>query len=510
MSTRSQVMMPIQLMGSVQLRKIMMAVITIMALLVVHAAHAQIEGATPEPVYTAESTLGPATPNNAGFFAGLAIAFNVMTTWVVKAVLGNFAEVVKTAAISMSNATQPIAMALAGALALATLVWKTTVDMLQKKSPLGTVIEVLIYATITGALLTNYTKVVDQVWLLAAALMDSVSPDGASAIGTYVVTFWDALGRVFTQIGNEWSRVGIWDGTVMIIDTLGALFIMIGVIFVMIMSLADIIGIFVMGPVFFSIGVVFGPIMIATFVSDFTRGWFNRWLEFLIGSAMLTTVAAVVLVLISAIVKGSMDQIGIGGNSALMSMIGIAILSLSFSKLFQSVPSITDALFPGRTGASGSISSNMGAAALATAATGVAGAKMALDAAKATPGKVATAGGAVAGSVIAGLNAKTHLTSALNAAGSGLSTAAKVTSNGVKSFADQVQSSDAGKAVENIARTATQHASKAAANVTGANPADSNSTSVKRSGPGMSMGQIERTQGAFNSSTAQDDSKKSS
>jgi hypothetical protein len=467
----------------------------ICALFVFQIAQAQSGAGASLPIQAADA----ATPEGAGFFAGLAKSFNSLTSWIVNSVLGNFAATVKTASLAMANSTNKIALILAAALAVASLVWKVLIDMLQKKSVMGSAIEVIIYATITVALLTNYSVVVDQIWNLAAALLSSLAPDGTSAIGVYVATFWDALSRVFTQISNEWSKVGVWRGTVMIVDAIGALLIMIGVIFMMVKSLADIIGIFVMGPVYFGIGVVFGPVMIATFVADYTRAWFNKWFEFLIGSAMLTVVASVVLILISAIVRGSVDMIGIGGNSALMSMIGVAIMSLSFSTLFQSVPAITDALFPGRTGASGSISSGMGGGLLAGAVTGMAGAKMALELAKAGPGQIAATGAAVANATIAGLNAKTNLTNALNGAGDSIKSAAKIVTNGISSFGDQARSSDAGKALEGMATGAAQSGTRAAETLTGDAKSSSPVSPAGSLGPGMSKGQINNVQSSFNS-----------
>ena len=465
------------------------------AMLAVQVANAQSGGTAAAPIQPGDA----ATPLGAGYFVGLAGAFVDMTNWIVNGVLGNFSDTVKSAALSMANTTNRIALSLAAALAVASLVWKVLIDMLQKKSVMGSAIEVIIYATITVALLTSYTIVVDQVWNLASALLNSLAPNGKSAIGVYVSTFWDALGRVFTNITNAWSKVGILSGSVLVIDAVGALIVMIGVIFLMVTSLATIIGVFVMGPVYFGIGIVFGPVMIATFAADYTRPWFNKWFEFLVGSAMLTVVASVVLVIISAIVTGTVDRIGVGGNSALMSMIGVAILSLSFSKLFESVPAITDALFPGRTGAGGSIASGMGAGVLAGAVTGVAGAKMALDLAKAGPGQIAATGAAVANATIAGLNAKTNLTNALNGAGDSIKSAAKIVTNGISSFGDQARSSDAGKALEGMATGAAQSGTRAAETLTGDAKSSSPVSPAGSLGPGMSKGQINNVQSSFNS-----------
>jgi hypothetical protein len=141
----------------------------------------------------------------------------------------------------------------------------------------------------------------------------------------------------------------------------------------------------------------------------------------------------------------------------------------------------------------------MGAGVLAGAVTGVAGAKMALELAKAGPGQIAATGAAVANATIAGLNAKTNLTNALNGAGDSIKSAAKIVTNGISSFGDQARSSDAGKALEGMATGAAQSGTRAAETLTGDAKSSSPVSPAGSLGPGMSKGQINNVQSSFNS-----------
>jgi type IV secretory pathway VirB6-like protein len=91
-------------------------------------------------------------------------------------------------------------------------------------------------------------------------------------------------------------------------------------------------------------------------VSRYTRAWFGQWLNYLVSSAFLTVVAVIVLKLLSTIFASSFEKFGEGKSAA--TALGIAMIAAGMTKLFESIPSITDAIFPGRTGAAGAINSN--------------------------------------------------------------------------------------------------------------------------------------------------------
>lgn len=467
----------------------------------------------------AQST--PPAGSGEGAFSGLLENITGAFTYVVDNSIGaGFADAVKNSALGLAARTQTVAYSFAGILALISIFWKGMLTMLERKSIIAPVMEVLIYSSVAVAVIANYTVFVEQIWDIATALLNAIAGAGGvgAALGTYISTFFGAVGTIFRSISDTWASVGFWQATTMMMDMLGSVILLVGICIMMIMASVEIIGVFVMGPVFFAVGIVFGPIMIATLASDFTRKWFDQWLNFLISSAMLTTVAVTVLMLLSATAGAAASRIAATPGGGFLALIGLGILTMSLSKLFSAVPAITDAIFPGRTGAGSAIAPSGGASALAAAAIGATGLGIAARAAANAPGQAANA-------VITGLNAKSNITASMASAGASVATMAKQATNAVANFGGQVGSSDAAKGVENIYQAASASGASAGNQFTGGgnttpdpfgsmepgSGARQQSTSASssfsekggsmgrdKSGPGFSDRQLKNIQEAFN------------
>lgn len=292
-----------------------------------------------------------ATDQGATFTGVLEGMKGIMSNIVDNAFGKTFAERLKSNAVSLASGTTTVANAIAGALAAVTLLWAVMVAMVEKKSVIGATFEVLLFGIVAAALINNYQTVVDQVWGTANDILSAVGLDIPTTFGNFLTSFFTPIGNLVARMVDAFGA-GFWtlDFAGAVIDSIFSVLLLLVILILLIYSLVHIVGVFVMGPVFFAVGVVFGPIMMATIVSSYTRQWFNQWLNFLVGSAFLSVVAVTVLRLLTLTIENAVTSLATQGSSTL-ALLGVAILMAMASKLYQAVPSITDAIFPGRTGA---------------------------------------------------------------------------------------------------------------------------------------------------------------
>lgn len=278
----------------------------------------------------------------------------VMFRDVINAVIGqDFADRVKSSALGLSGRTTGTALKLAGVLALANLMWATMMAMLEKRSVIASVTETLLFASIAAVLISNYTTLVETVYGVAMSVLQAVGLDVGQAFVDFFKSIFDPVHKIFSAIseskGDEWT----WEFGKVLLEGLLSILILVVAAWFLLQASASMMGVFIMGPIFVGVGIVFGPIMCATLAANYTRQWFSQWLNFLVGASFLTVVSVVVMKLLSGVFSSAFTQLGSGQTVAVA--LGVAMLAAGLSKLFESIPSITDAIFPGRTGAGGAI-----------------------------------------------------------------------------------------------------------------------------------------------------------
>ncbi|WP_234265129.1 type IV secretion system protein [Hydrogenophaga sp. NFH-34] len=332
----------------------------------------------------------------AGMFESMLSAAKMWMADIINGVFGrNFAETIKNSALTFAGNLTATANVLGGALALVTLLWKVTLAMVSKTSVINATFEVLLFGIIAFALINNYALLVNQVWDIATAALSAVGADIGSAFSDFVTAFLTPVGNAFARWQAVTSGQGFWSSlfSKASLDWIGTVLMSIVIMLLIIFSIINIVGVFLMGPMFFGVGVIFGPLMIASIVSDFTRKWFDQWLNFMVGSAFLTAVAVAVLKLLTEVIGTTVKTIA-DGTSSTLGLMGVALLMASAAKLFGAVPAITDAIFPGRTGAGSAIPGGGGSSKVGG---GVAGG--------ATGAVTGAAAGAAVGAAVSGMTA---------------------------------------------------------------------------------------------------------
>ena len=237
---------------------------------------------------------------------------------------------------------------IAGSLALATILWIIVISLVKNESVLPGVTEELIYAIITAALLGWYAQIVNDIvglgeWVLATT---------GGSLRQAVVGFVDGMmAKIIDVIVKGFQNVVSLKGWLLggAIDWAISILLLLVATYFMVIALLELIGVVLAGPVVIGIAVALGPLFIASFASQWTRRWFNQWINFFVNGAMLTAMVVVVLTLINNVV---VRDIGLAPSGFLAGeALALALLAAGMGKIFSSIPSLADGLFPGRTGA---------------------------------------------------------------------------------------------------------------------------------------------------------------
>jgi hypothetical protein len=177
-------------------------------------------------------------------------------------------------------------------------------------------------------------------------------------------------------------------------DLLGTILFCLAILVLLMMGVAEVLGLLLIGPFLFAVGTAFGPIMIAGLVTPWTRDYFTKWLQFLVISAGLQGVINVIF----TIANNLMKSVGVGSDASeptAVALVITAILLLTINSMISQAPSIASALFPGHVG----VSRSSGDA--AKTAISKAGGGFKSGAKAGGKGTVATAKGAVSGAKMA-------------------------------------------------------------------------------------------------------------
>lgn len=305
-----------------------------------------------------------------------------------RALGGNLVQNFKTSGLSIASGLMGGAKILGGALALAALLWEIILALIKGESTLPATTECLLYAVVTAALLGNYTQIVNDIVGLGTWLIGATGKTLGTATHDFIQSIYTKLIDVIVKAIENMSTINIVKLSASLIDAVIAIFLIAIAAFFMIISLVELIGVVLAGPVVIGIAVALGPLFVATLASSWTRRWFSQWINFLVNGAMLTGLVVVVLMLVTGFITLNVGAPSSGylSGEALM----LALLAAGMGKIFSAIPSMADGLFPGRTSAG---SASAGAKVISAAAQTAKGAATGAGAGAVAGGKaVASAG----------------------------------------------------------------------------------------------------------------------
>ena len=256
-----------------------------------------------------------------------------------------------------------IALGIAGALGLMYLLYEVMQFLSGKtKSMLPILFDVGIPCIFAAAFITQYERLLP----MFEGLLDVFRNLGTN-VGTASDPFTGIL-EVYTSVINRvtetvlrayenagkavsFSKMLSPDGTLLLalVDVFVTVLFALAILVLLLIGVAEVLGLLLIGPFLFAVGVAFGPIMIAGLVTPWTRDYFTKWLQFIVLSAALSGVINVIF----SIAKQLMDKAMIGtdtGEPTAVGLVIIAILILTINSMISQAPSIASALFPGHVG----------------------------------------------------------------------------------------------------------------------------------------------------------------
>ena len=171
-----------------------------------------------------------------------------------------------------------------------------------------------------------------------------------------------AVGNVTTAVKNAFVNTGQalnWKDLLStspkfmltLVDLVVTVFFSLAILVLLLIGVAEVLGLLLIGPFLFAVGVAFGPLMIAGLVTPWTRDYFTKWVQFLVVSAGLTGVINVIF----SIAATMMEKTKVGavdGEPTAVGLVIMAILILTINSMISQAPGIASALFPGHIGIS--------------------------------------------------------------------------------------------------------------------------------------------------------------
>lgn len=264
-------------------------------------------------------------------------------------VLGqNLTDNFKSAGLDIATRLMGGAKILAGALALATLLWQVLIAMVNGDSVFVAATESVLYAVVAAALLAMYPQIVNDIVGLGTWMLGATGKTLGTAVHDFMIVMFV---KMIDVIVKGFENVVSLKGLIFLsaLDGIVSMLLLAVATFFMITALVELIGVVLAGPVVIGIAIALGPLFIATLASHWTRRWFSQWINFLVNGAMLTGMVVIVLILVTGFIATGVGAASTGylTGEALM----LALLGAGMGKIFSSIPSLADGLFPGRTSA---------------------------------------------------------------------------------------------------------------------------------------------------------------
>jgi TrbL/VirB6 plasmid conjugal transfer protein len=267
-----------------------------------------------------------------------------------------------TAGYSVAATTTNTALGIAGALGLMYLLYEVLQFLSgRQRSMVQVLFDVGIPCIFAAAFITQYAKLLPMfegflnVFRNLSGSMSGGSEDAFSGIlNVYTAVIskvTEAVGAAFAATAKAVGfSAGMGKTAVSLVDLLVTVLFALAILALLLTGIAEVLGLLLIGPFLFAVGVAFGPIMIAGLVTPWTRDYFTKWLQFLVISAGLTGVINVIF----TIAKQLMDTVQVGtsdtGAPTAVGLVVVAILILTINSMISQAPSIASALFPGHVG----------------------------------------------------------------------------------------------------------------------------------------------------------------
>lgn len=363
----------------------------------------------------AEGSSSSCSPLTAGDTANWDGVKNVAN--IILSPINSAQSTISTKANSMASSATPIALSIAGVLALSYFLWGI-LDSLAGSgdSFMGIAVGSLIPAAIVAGCLGSYAALVSTNGGLQGILSSFTqaatgSSNASSALASFAQQMFNVFMSSVKALFQGLGCINIWSWTVGIALQLifGSLILIIALV-VGVIAVGELVGVLLTGIVMVAIGVAVGPLFVACAVCKWSAGFFQQWLKFLLGASAYQMIISVILSLVSSILTSAQDQISSVNPASMDSTAGVSFAGLLgllgitwvLTHLFKQIPQIAHGLIGG--GAIGHASFNRAAMAMATAAAAVAemakGSDKGQDGAKGDAGQSgsSTAGGGGDGS----------------------------------------------------------------------------------------------------------------
>lgn len=324
-----------------------LAKILFSALLVILMAMHSASAAEPAP-----SSHQPAAAG--GFFADMDGAIRQFATKADE----TLAKSMTDSALELAKKASSSALVIGGGLVLIYLMYEIMQFLSGKtRSMLVVLFDIGIPCIFAALLIKEYATILPKF----ETVLDVIRTlGGANPIGAIMDMYGAVLTNVTSAIKHAFEEVTA-GGKFALITNPGAqmlkladlfltcLFVL-GILALLLMGVSELLGLLLMGPFLYAVGVAFGPIMIAGIVTPWTRDYFTKWLQFLVISAGLTGVINVIFTLAAAIMK-KMGVMGYTeGEPTAVSLLILAVLLMTINSMISQAPSIASALFPGHVG----------------------------------------------------------------------------------------------------------------------------------------------------------------
>jgi hypothetical protein len=294
------------------------------------------------------------------------------------------------------------ALGLAGALAVIYLLYEVMQFLSGRtKSMLQVLFDVGIPCIFAALFISQYAMLLPKfegVLDVFRHLGTGVAGGGEDPFTGILNVYTAAIGKVTSAVAHAFQDVGkamsfsaaITNSPkfmLALVDLLVTVLFALAILVLLLIGVAEVLGLLLIGPFLFAVGVAFGPIMIAGLATPWTRDYFTKWLQFIVISAGLTGVINVIFTIAAAL----MNSVKLAENTDEPTAVGLvimAILILTINSMVSQAPSIASALFPGHVG----VSKSGGGAVASAAKKAVGGMKNAGKAGRATMNGVVGAG----------------------------------------------------------------------------------------------------------------------
>ncbi|WP_163013110.1 type IV secretion system protein [Burkholderia stabilis] len=301
---------------------------------------------------------------------------------------------ISSKANSMASSATPIALTLAGVLALSYFLWGILDSFAGSgESIMGIVVGALVPATIVAAALGSYSALVGtnggiQGVLTSFTQAATGSSGQSGAVASFMQQIFNTLASAVVAFLQALGCIPLLKWTIGIIAQviLGSIIILAALILAVI-SVGELVGVMLTGILMVAIGVAVGPLFVACAVCRWSSDFFKGWLKFLLGASAYQMIISVVLTLVSSLLTAAQTQISSVNPATADSTSGLSIAGLLgllgitwiLTHLFKEIPRIASSLFGG--GASGHASFNRAANSMAQAGMQMAAAAAGLPAA---------------------------------------------------------------------------------------------------------------------------------